>query len=106
VVARAADEGDTEAQELLQSAATELSLLVNDLVSRLNLREQKFLLVKTGGMVQGSRYFDEQVNERLKKAAPHAEFGVLAVAAAEAAARIALRMVRSEGDKGKERGRA
>jgi N-acetylglucosamine kinase-like BadF-type ATPase len=106
VVARAADEGDTEAQELLQSAATELSLLVNDLVSRLNLREQKFLLVKTGGMLQRSRYFDERLNERLRTAAPQAEFGALAVAAAEAAARIALRMVRSEVDKGKERGRA
>ncbi len=96
VVAQAADEGDIGAQELLQLAATELAWLANDLVDRLNLRDRKFLLVKTGGMVQRSRYFDEQLNGRLREGAPQAEFGVLAMTAAEAAARIALRMLKDE----------
>ncbi len=104
VVARAADEGDTGARGLLQLAAAELALLVNDLVDRLNLRRQKFLLVKTGGMVQGSRYFDEQVNMRLRESAPLAEFGALAMTAAEAAARIALRMLPIEGSERNEHG--
>ena len=106
VVARAADEGDPESQELLQLAAGELTLLVNDLVERLSLREHKFLLVKTGGMVQRSRYFDEQLNQRLQQAAPHAEFGALAVTAAEAAARMALRLLEREGDERSDRGGA
>ena len=105
VVAQAADEDDAGAQELLQLAAAELAWLANDLVVRLNLREQKFLLVKTGGMVQRSRYFDEQLNQRLREAAPQAEFGALAMTAAEAAARIALRMLKGEAHEGSERGR-
>jgi N-acetylglucosamine kinase-like BadF-type ATPase len=97
LVARAADEGEPSAQELLKLAAAELGCLVNDLVERLKLREQRFLLVKSGGAIQRSRYFDEQLNERLRAAAPHAEFGALLTTAAEAAARIALRRLSSEG---------
>lgn len=103
VVGRAADEGDTAAREFLQLAATELAWLVNDLVDRLGLREQRFLLVKTGGMVDRSRYFDQQMNQRLRDAAPRAEFGTLAMTAAAAAARIALRLL---ANKGSERGEA
>lgn len=97
VVAQAADEGDPGARELLQLAAAELAWLVNDLVERLNLHDQKFLLVKSGGIVQRSRYFDEQLSQRLREAAPQAEFGALAMTAAEAAAHIALRMLKGEG---------
>jgi N-acetylglucosamine kinase-like BadF-type ATPase len=96
VVARAADDGDPGTRTILQRAAAELAGLVDDLVDRLNLREQKFLLVKTGGMVQSSRYFDEQLNQRLREMAPQAEFGALAMTAAEAAARIALRMLNTD----------
>jgi N-acetylglucosamine kinase-like BadF-type ATPase len=104
VIGKAADEGDTAAQELLQLAAAELAWLVNDLVDRLELREQRFLLVKSGGTVHRSRYFDDQVNQRLRDAAPRAEFGMLAMTAAEAAARIALRLVAKEGSERSERG--
>jgi N-acetylglucosamine kinase-like BadF-type ATPase len=104
VMAQAADEGDAKARELLQLAAAELAWLANDLVVRLNLREQEFLLVKTGGMLQRSRYFDEQLNQRLREAAPQAEFGSLAMTAAEAAARIALRMLKIDGQESNVRG--
>lgn len=96
VVAKAADEGDAGAQELLQLAAAELAWLAKDLVERLHLREQRFLLATTGGMVQRSKYFDEQLNRRLREAAPLADFDELAMTAAEAAARIALRMLEIE----------
>ncbi len=96
VVALAADEGDPGAQELLKLAAAELGSLVKDLVDRLNLREQKFLLVKSGGAIQRSRYFDEQLSQRLKEAAPFAEFGTLRTTVAEAAARIALSRLSNE----------
>lgn len=104
LVAKAADEGDTSAREFLQLAAAELAWLVNDLVERLDLREQKFLLVKSGGTVQRSRYFDEQVNQRLREAAPRAEFGALATTPAEAAARIALRLLANRENERSERG--
>jgi N-acetylglucosamine kinase-like BadF-type ATPase len=99
LVAQAADEGDHGARELLQLAAAELAWLVKDLVERLDLHNQKFLLVQSGGMVRRSRYFDEQLNHRLHEAAPRAEFGALAMTAAEAAARMALRIWKNEGSK-------
>jgi N-acetylglucosamine kinase-like BadF-type ATPase len=104
VVARAADEGDSGARELLQMAAADLAWLVNDLVDRLSLRTQKFLLVKSGGMVNRCQYLDERLDQRLRDVAPQAQFGALAMTAAEAAARIALRMVKGEGIERSERG--
>ncbi len=91
VVTEAAEKGSVEAREFLQIAAAELSWLVNDLVERLNLKEKQFLLVKSGGMIGRSEYFDHQMNQRLAEAAPLAQFGELAMSPAQAAARIALR---------------
>jgi len=93
VVTSAADEGDREARELLKVAADELAELVGDLMERLGLQDEKFLLVKSGGMVGRSEYFDKLLDERLHVIAPRAEFGALMVTAAEAAARLALRLL-------------
>ncbi len=106
LIGKAADAGDRRAQELLQLAAEQLAWLVNDLVDRLELREQEFLLVTTGGMVQRSLYFDEQLNLRLREAAPRARFGTLGMTAAEAAARIALRLLKDQAKGAGERGEA
>ena len=101
VVAAAAEEGDPAAQALLQDAAEELAGLVGDLVERLQLKSHKFLLVKSGGMVGRAAYFDQLVDERLRLAAPQAEFGALAMTAAEAAASMALRLLAARTDEGK-----
>jgi N-acetylglucosamine kinase len=93
IVTAAADEGDAEAQMLLQDAAGELSGLVADLMERIQLNDQMFLLVKSGGMVGRSAYFDKLLDERLLMTAPKAEFGQLLVTAAQAAARLALRLL-------------
>jgi glucosamine kinase len=93
VVAAAAEEGDQSARELLQDAALALAGLVTDLVERLQLKSQRFLLVKSGGMVGRTPYFDQLIDERLRLAAPQAEFGALAMTAAEAAAAMALRQI-------------
>jgi N-acetylglucosamine kinase-like BadF-type ATPase len=91
IVASAAEEGDREARTLLQDAATDLASLVADLRDRLQLNQEKFLLVKTGGMLGRSRYFDNLLDEYLHMAAPKAQFGELVVTLAQAAARMALR---------------
>lgn len=93
VVTAAADEGDAAARALLEEASGELAGLVADLVERLELKSEKFLLVKSGGMVRRSEYFDKLLDERLRLAAPQAEFGSLVVTAAEAAARLAVRLL-------------
>jgi glucosamine kinase len=93
VVAAAADKGDREACQLLKEAAARLAQLAGDLAERLHLKEYKLLLVKTGGMVGRSVYFDRAMDELLRLAVPHAEFGPLAMTEAEAAAKIALRLL-------------
>jgi N-acetylglucosamine kinase len=93
VVAAAAEEGDETARALLQQSACALAALVADLVERLQLKLERFLLVKSGGMVGRSAYFDGLVDERLRLAAPQAEFGALAMTEAEAAATVALRLI-------------
>ncbi len=93
VVTTAAEQGDATARALLDEAGAELAGLVVDLVERLELKSEKFLLVKSGGMVGRSAYFDKLLDERLRLAAPQAEFGSLVVTAAEAAARLAVRLL-------------
>jgi N-acetylglucosamine kinase len=93
VVIAAANEGEFSARALLQEAANELASLISDMVTRLGLKSEKFLLVKTGGMVGRSAYFDQQLDERLRAVAPHAEFGALVISPAEAAARLAIRLL-------------
>jgi len=101
VVIAAAEEGDTAAQALLQHAAADLADLMADLVERLQLKSEKFLMVKSGGMVARSAYFDKLLDERLRLAAPHAEFGSLVLSPAEAAARLAVRLLPAPGEEGK-----
>ena len=101
VVTAAAEQGNYAAQELLQDAAAELAGLVADLVERLGLKSERFLLVKSGGMMGRSPYFEKLLNDRLHLAAPHAEFGSLVVTAAEAAARLALRLLPAAAEEGK-----
>jgi N-acetylglucosamine kinase-like BadF-type ATPase len=93
IVAAAAETGDVAARQILQIAAADLGSLVRDLIERLRLRDQKFLLVKSGGMLCRSAYFDQLIDQRLREAAPNAQFGALAITPGEAAARIALRLL-------------
>jgi glucosamine kinase len=101
VVTAAADEGNSAARALLQDAAAELAGLVADLVERLQLKSEKFLIVKSGGMVGRSAYFDKLVDDRLRIAAPYAVFGSLQLTAAEAAAHLAVRMLLAPTEEGK-----
>lgn len=106
VVAAAAESGDKAARELLQIAAAELGWLVHDLVERLQIRNEKFLLVKSGGMLGSSSYFDQQIDQRLREAAPNAQFGALAMTPGEAAAHMALRLLRKPHGEGRHDGGA
>jgi N-acetylglucosamine kinase-like BadF-type ATPase len=96
VTAADAEAGNTSAQGILRDAARDLAGLVADLVERLQLQNRKFVLVKSGGMLGRSKYFDGQLAEFLQAAAPSAEVKDLALHPAEAAARIALRKFAEE----------
>ena len=100
VVVTAAEQGDLSAQQLLQDAAIELASLVADLVERLQCKNRKFLLVKTGGMMGRSSFLEKQLDERLRMVAPQAMFGALTMSPAEASARLALRLLAQPVEKG------
>ena len=89
VIAAAADGGDPVAQEILADAAEKLAALVADVAGRLHLGAKEFSLVRMGGTVGRSRFFDAQIEGALKKGAPHARSGALRVSPAEAAALVA-----------------
>jgi N-acetylglucosamine kinase-like BadF-type ATPase len=89
VVAVAADAGDAAAQEILVRASQELVALVADVAGRLQLSEREFLLVRMGGTIGRSRFFDAHIDAALKKVVPQAQIGKLRVTPAEAAALIA-----------------
>jgi N-acetylglucosamine kinase-like BadF-type ATPase len=89
VVASAADAGDSAAQEILLRASQDLAALVADVSERLRLNEKAFLLVRMGGTMGRSRFFDAQIDAALNKIVPNAQMGKLRVSPAEAAALVA-----------------
>lgn len=89
VVAAAADGGDAAAREILVQAAEELTSLVKVVAEHSGLGRENIMIVKTGGMVGRSVFFDEQMDKALKRVLPEAQIGGLRMAPAEAAARAA-----------------
>jgi N-acetylglucosamine kinase-like BadF-type ATPase len=86
IVAAAADASDSSAQRILQQAVDDLSSLVAEVADHLDLRNQPFLIAKTGGAMGRSTFFDTQLDAALKQLAPLARIGGLEVSPAEAAA--------------------
>lgn len=95
VVATLADSDDATAQELLHSAAFDLAAIAENLVDRLAMREMRFLLAKTGGMMGRSKFLESRLDERLLSLFPEAEIGSPPMTPAEAAGRLAWRMLAS-----------
>jgi N-acetylglucosamine kinase-like BadF-type ATPase len=90
VIAKAADEGNEIACELLRGAAASLASFVADVQEELNLGRTIFVLGKTGGMIDRSNYFDEAMDAQLYKVAPQAKVEILRTPLSEIAARRAL----------------
>lgn len=93
VVSAAADAGDNTARILLADAARQLVNLVKTVVDRLGLAGIDFLLAKTGGVFDRPSFLDATLDELLREAAPNARITPLPMAPAEAAARLALRLI-------------
>jgi N-acetylglucosamine kinase-like BadF-type ATPase len=90
IVTKAANEGDSSARALLQSAAEDISQLLAPVVENLGLREQSFFLAKTGGVFGRSPFFDEPFDALAAKIAPRARIDPLPEPIAEFAARAAV----------------
>ena len=89
IVAAAADSGDAAAREVLLQATGELSALVKAVADHSGQERENIRIVKTGGMVGRSAFFDELLEAELKRVLPHAQIGGIKMSLAEAAARAA-----------------
>ena len=92
VVANAADARDPMAREILRAAANDLGVLVKTLADDLNLQHVPFRLAKTGGMIGHCAFFDNELDSRLREAAPTAKIGLLPISPVHAAALLALEL--------------
>jgi len=90
VVANAADARDPIAREILRVAASDLAALVKTLADDLHLQQVPYRLAKTGGMIGHCAFFDNELDSRLREAAPTAKIGLLPISPAHAAALLAL----------------
>jgi glucosamine kinase len=89
-VAAAADEGDSNAKELLHRAAEQLSELASSVAAQFGDRGSGITIVKTGGAVGRSRFLDAELDAALQCALPQSIPGSLKMSPAEAAARAVL----------------
>ncbi len=92
VVVAAADAGDAAARETLSTAASGLASIATDVIRRLGLEDQSFVLAKSGGVFGRSRQLEEKLDSLLLSAAPQAKVGLLEVSPAVGAARLARRL--------------
>jgi N-acetylglucosamine kinase-like BadF-type ATPase len=90
IITKAANEGDTSVQAILQSSADELSELAIRVIKTLGLHDQRFFLAKTGGVFARSPFFDDRFDAGLAKIAPNARIGLLPMPLAEYAANAAV----------------
>jgi N-acetylglucosamine kinase-like BadF-type ATPase len=93
IVVDAAAAGDLEAREILHSATEFLSTLSEYVMDRLDLRSKRFRIVKAGGAMGRSEFFDVPLDLALRRLAPHAAIESLTAAPAEAAAHLALKLI-------------
>ncbi len=94
VVLEAADAGDNAAREILSNAAVVLSSLAAAVIRRLGLKDEEFVLAKSGGVFGRSRLLDATLDSALSRAAPRAKIGPLGASPAVGAARLAERLAR------------
>lgn len=100
IVISAAEKHDELARILLRDAARELAGLVRIVALRAGLEGTSFFIAKTGGMLGRSAFFDAQLERELREGEPKARIGALPIAPAEAAARLALRLISDVGAAG------
>jgi len=98
LVAELAEQGDAVSMEMLSSAAASLAELVKCVASELGWRDRETPIAKVGGVFGRSKHFDAAIEAELKKASPQARLQSLKISPAEAAARMAIRSARSQGN--------
>lgn len=89
IVAKAAESGALSARAILEMAAVNLIDQVNEVARQLQLQNRGFFLAKTGGVFDGSPFFNEHFDALVQKFYPKARIGPLPRPVAESAAQLA-----------------
>lgn len=92
VIAAAADAGNSLAQSLLRSAAEKLAALAHRLAESLQMVDLKLPLGKSGGTVGRSPFFDQAIDQELRRKLPNISITSLSIEPAEVAAWTALQL--------------
>lgn len=93
LVAGLAEEGDAVSREILGTAAETLADLTASVVEKLKMSGREVAVFKSGGTVGRCSSFDAAIDASLGQAIPRARVSSLDVRPAEAAARLAMRLV-------------
>ena len=90
VVQRAADAGDAVAGDIISRAALELAVAASSVVTRLEMRGERFPTLLSGGVFRGVPALVPQVALRLAEVAPRSDVRTLDAEPATGAVRLAL----------------
>lgn len=92
LVGELADHGDAVSREILGIAAESLADLTAAVVEKLKMRGRDVPIVRSGGTVGRSKFFDDAIEGTLRQAVPCARVSNLKIKPAEAAARLATHL--------------
>ncbi len=98
LVAQTADRDDAVAREILSAAASSLAELARSVASDLGWLEREIPIAKLGGIYGRSKFFDAEIDSALAKSLPRAHAMLVETSPAEAAARVAIRLVAAKGN--------
>ncbi len=98
LVAELAERGDEVSRAILSAAALSLAKLAACVVDQLGWRNREIPIAKVGGVYGRSKYFDAAIDAELNRSLGRVRLVPIAVSPAEAAARIAVQLVRAKGN--------
>jgi N-acetylglucosamine kinase-like BadF-type ATPase len=94
VVQEAADEGDAVATDIISRAAVELAAAAASVVTRLEMRGERFPMLLSGGVFRGVPSIVPQIEARLAEVAPRSEARPLRAEPAAGAVTLAIATAR------------
>ena len=98
LVAQTCRQDDAVAREILSAAASSLAELARSVASDLGWLEREIPIAKLGGIYGRSKFFDAEIDSALAKSLPRAHAMLVETSPAEAAARMAIRLVAAKGN--------
>jgi len=96
LVAPAIDAGDEIATRILDHAAAELGAAAASVITRLDLRDEAFTTVLSGGMFRGIPRLVALMRDRIREVAPRSDVRLLDVEPAVGAVRLAIQAASGE----------